>query len=67
MERKVKPVYWVHTAVVSLQLFSVRNGSERRRKAVFCVRNGSVTPGKESLATQTQVMVLGRWSVEDVE
>jgi hypothetical protein len=43
----------------------VRNGSERRRKAVFSVRNGSVTPGEENLAEQMQVMLLGRWFTKD--
>ena len=33
---------------------------------VFCVRNGSVTPREEGFAKQTQVMLLGRWLVEDV-
>jgi hypothetical protein len=64
--RKVKPVYWVHTAVVSLLLFLVRNGSERLRKAVFCVRNGSVTPREEGSTKQTQDMLLGRWCAEGV-
>ena len=35
-------------------------------KAVFCVRNGSVTPRKEGFAKQPQVMLLGGWSTEDV-
>ena len=30
------------------------------------MRNGSVTPGEESLAKQTQVMLLRRWLAEDV-
>jgi hypothetical protein len=30
------------------------------------VRNGSVTPTKEELAKQTQVMLLGRWSANDM-
>ena len=44
----------------------VRNGSERLRKAVYCVRNGSVTPRQEGFAKQTQVMLLRGWSVDDV-
>jgi hypothetical protein len=36
------------------------------RKAVFCVRNGSATPRGEGSAKQTQVMLLGGWSAEDV-
>ena len=35
-------------------------------KAVFCVRNGSVTPREEGFAKQPQVMLLGGWSTEDV-
>ena len=31
------------------------------------MRNGSVTPRKEGSAKQTQVMLLGRWSDEDVK
>ena len=30
------------------------------------MRNGSVTPKEEGSAKQTQVMLLGGWSVEDV-
>ena len=30
------------------------------------MRNGSVTPREEGFAKQTQVMLLGRWLVEDV-
>ena len=63
-------VYTVYTAVVctqlSLVLFRVRNGSERLRKAVCGVRNGSVAPREESFAKQTQVMLLRRWFAEDV-
>ena len=36
------------------------------RKAVFCVRNGSVTPREEGSAKQTHVMLLMRWYAEDV-
>ena len=36
------------------------------KKAVFCVRNGSVTPRDEGSAKQTQVLLLGRRSAEDV-
>ena len=35
-------------------------------KAVFRVRNGSVTPREEGFAKRTQVMLLGGWSTEDV-
>ena len=31
------------------------------------MRNGSITPREEGFAKQTQVMLLGRWLVEDVE
>ena len=31
------------------------------------MRNGSVTPREEGSAKQTQVMLLGRWSAEDVK
>ena len=34
------------------------------RKAVFCVRNGSVTPREEGFTKQTQVMLLGGWCAE---
>jgi hypothetical protein len=44
----------------------VRNGSERLKKDVFSVRNGSVTPREESFAKQTQVMLFGGWSADDV-
>ena len=30
------------------------------------MRNGSVTPRKDGSAKQTQVLLLGRWSAEDV-
>ena len=30
------------------------------------MRNGSVTPREEGSAKQTQVLLLGRWSAEDV-
>ena len=30
------------------------------------MRNGSVTPGEEGSAKQTQVMLLGGWSTEDL-
>ena len=33
---------------------------------MFCARNGSVTPREEGSAKQTQVVLLGRWSAEDV-
>ena len=33
---------------------------------LFCVRNGSVTPMEEGSAKQTQVMLLGEWSADDV-
>jgi hypothetical protein len=36
------------------------------RKGVFRVGNGSVTPREEGSAKQTQVMLLGGWSAEDV-
>ena len=36
------------------------------RKAVLCVRNGSVTPRAEGFARQPRVMLLGGWSTEDV-
>jgi hypothetical protein len=59
----------VYTAVecthLSLVLFWARNGLERLRKAVF-VRNGSVTPMEEGFAKQTQVMLIGGWSADDV-
>ena len=44
-------------------------GEERLRTAqegCFCVRNGAVTPREESFAKQTQVMLIGGWSVDDV-
>jgi hypothetical protein len=44
----------------------VVNGSKRLRKAVFCVRDGSVTPKEEGFAKQTLVMLLGGWSAYDV-
>ena len=31
------------------------------------MRNGSVTPREEGFAKQTQVMLLGRWLVEDMD
>ena len=40
-----------------------QNGSE---KGFFGVRNGSATPREEGFAKQTQVMLLGGLSVEDV-
>jgi hypothetical protein len=58
--------YSVVCTQLSLVLFPVRNGSEQRRKGRFCVRNGSVTPGEEGSAKQTQVMLLGGWSPEDL-
>ena len=33
---------------------------------LFCVRNGSATPREEGCAKQTQVMLLGKWSADDV-
>ena len=36
------------------------------RMCVFCARNGSVTPKKEGLAKQMQVMLLGGPSAEYV-
>ena len=36
-------------------------------KGRFCVRNGSVTPREEGSAKQTQVMLLGGWSTDDVK
>jgi hypothetical protein len=45
----------------------MRNGSERLRKRLFfCVKNGSATRREEGFAKQTQVMLLGKWSAEDV-
>jgi hypothetical protein len=35
---------------------------ERLKKAVFRVRNGSVTPREEGFAKQTDVMLFGKWS-----
>jgi hypothetical protein len=35
--------------------------NKKLRKAVFCVRNGSVTPREEGFTKQTQVMLLGGW------
>ena len=48
--------------VVKPVLFLARNGSERLRKRLFCVRNGSATPREAKFAKQTQVMLLGGWS-----
>ena len=39
---------------------------ETAQKDCFCVRNNSVTPREESCAKQTQVMLLGGWSTDDV-
>jgi hypothetical protein len=36
------------------------------QKRRFFVSNGSVTPRKESFAKQTQVMLLGRWSPDNI-
>ena len=44
----------------------MRNGSEWLKKAVFCVRNGSVMPRKEGFAKHTPVMLLEGWSTDDV-
>jgi hypothetical protein len=43
----------------------VRNGSERLKR-LFYVRNGSITPKEEEFAKQTQVMLLGGWSTDDM-
>ena len=36
------------------------------QKGCFCVRNGSVTPREEGFAKQTQVMLFGGWTVDDM-
>ena len=54
----------VHTAVSS-----ALSCEERLRtvpKGCFSVRNGSVKPREEGSAKQTQVMLLRRWSADDV-
>ena len=61
---------WCDTGRTTIQFLEVyrvfnrvRNGSKRMS---FCVRNGSVTPREESFAKQTQVMLFGGWSADDV-
>jgi hypothetical protein len=47
-------IFWRQTTIQFLKLYGifnmVRNGSERLKKAVFCVRNGSVMHREEKFA-----------------